>query len=151
MIITGLTKSRLSELKKYTNSGNFFNQYKTSQSSSKDGVDQNLSIVSTFPNKIIYYLGGITYTDTILNDGTTTTKFQFQGQGYNSPDFIDQPIYKDFSKGNVISKPKVKNDVFIVRQELSVFDKTYKLKDIKNLQQLTSYAGGRFFNIVSNT
>lgn len=151
MVITGESKSRLSELKKYSISSNFFNQYVLSTGSANDGVNQNLSNLGTQPQKIVYYIGGITFTDLNYSDSTTKTTFSFQGQGYNSPDFINSPIYKDPNKSNIISNPKVDNDVFIVRQELSAFDKNYKLKDIRSLIELTTYAGGKFFNIINNT
>jgi hypothetical protein len=151
MVITGESKSRLSELKKHAVSSNFFDRYKLSNGSSNDGVNQNKSNLSSSPQKIVYYLGGITYTDLLYNDGNIITKFRFTGQEYNSPDFIDKPIIKDPNKGNLISKPKIDDDVFIIRQEISAFDKNYKLKDINSLIELTTYAGGKFFNIVKNT
>ena len=151
MTITGESKSRLSELKKHAVTGNFFNRYTLSTGSGSDGVNQNLSNVTSTPLKIVYYLGGIIYTDLINSDGGVRTTFSFQGQGYNSPDFIDTPVIKDPSKGNLVSKPKVDSDVFIIRQELSAFDKNYKLKNIRSLTELTTYAGGGFFNIVNST
>lgn len=77
------------------------------------------------------------------------TTFTFQPNNQNN--FIDVPYYKDPSKDNIISNPKIRNDVFIVRQELSAFDKNYKLEYIGNLNELVTYAGGNFFNIVNNT
>ena len=151
MTITGESKSRLSELEKYTVTGNFFNKYILSNSSDTDGVNQGASNLSSDPQKIVYYLGGIKFVDYITSNGTTRTVFNFEGQGYNSPDFINTPIIKDPDKINLISKPKVDSDVFIIRQELSAFDKNYKLKNIRSLVELTTYAGGRFFNIVNNT
>lgn len=149
MTITGKGKSRLSELKKYTISGSFFSQYTLSSGSGNDGVNQNLSDLNVSPQKIVYYLGGITYTDLIYDDGSVETSFSYQGQGYLSPDFINFPLVKDPDKSNLVSQPKIDSDVFIVRQQLSAFDKNYKLKDISKLVELTTYAGGRFFNIVS--
>jgi len=152
MTITGESNSsRLSELRKHAVSGNFFDNYHLSNGSSNDGVNRSKSDISSNPKKIVYYLGGITYTDLIYNNDEINTKFRFNGQGYDSPDFIDKPLIKDPSKSNLISKPKVNSDVFIIRQELSAFEKNYKLKDIRNLNDLTTYAGGRFFNIVNNT
>ena len=151
MTITGKSKSRLSELKKYTVSSDFFNRYFLSSSRANDGVNKTKSNISTIPQKIIYYLGGITYIDYIYSDDNIKTVFSFEGQGYNSPDFRNNPIIKDPSKSNLVSNPKVDSDVFIVRQEISAFDKNYKLKNIKSLIELTTYAGGKFFNIVNNT
>jgi len=149
-IITGESKSRLSELKKHAVNSSFFNRYELSNGSSTNGVDKNKSNLSATPQKIVYYIDGIIYTDFVY-ENRTVTKFRFSGQGCNSPDFINKPIIKDLNKSNLISKPKVNSDVFIIRQELSAFKKNYKLKDIRNLNDLTTYAGGRFFNIVNNT
>lgn len=147
--VSGIGTSRLSELKKYNVTGDFFSRYKSSSGIANDGVDSTRSDLSANPQKIVYYIGGVTYTDLIDDDGSVTTSFTFEGQGYNSPDFINSPIYKDPDKSNLVSNPKIDSDVFIIRQQLSVFDKNYKLKDISNLVDLTTYAGGRFFNIVS--
>lgn len=176
MIVTGESESRLSELKKYTTTGDFFNQYKLSSGSSVDGVDKNLSNLNSNPVKIVYYIGGITYTDTILSpiiieddndyyygtgnqpiglgnisDELITTKFSFTGQGYNSPDFVNYPIIKNPNEYNLVEHPKINSDVFIVRQDISVFNKNYKLRDIRSLVELVSYAGNKFFNIIDNT
>lgn len=151
MTITGNSTSRLSDLKKYSISGDFFNQHESSTGSGSDGVNENLSNLSTYPQVIVYYVGGITYTDLIYDDERDETRFNFVGQGYLSPDFIDAPIYKDPNKSNIVQNPKVYNDVFIVRQEASAFDKNYKLKDVKSLAALKTYVGGQYFNIVSNS
>ena len=84
--------------------------------------------------------------------GTTAkTTFDFISTGVLSPSFINAPIYKDPKKENIISNPKIGDDVFIVRQALSAFDNNYRLEQIKNLNELVTYAGGNFFNIVNNT
>jgi hypothetical protein len=148
MIITGTTiNSRLTELKKYTKGVLFFQQYIDGGSTLTDGVDYNNSTENVI---VVYYIGGIKFIDTYIGSATTTT-FNFTGQGYNSPDFINKPYYKDFNKENIISNPEINNDIFIIRQELSAFDLNYRLEYIKSLIDLTTYAGGRFFNIVSNT
>ena len=146
MIVTGTSNSRLTELRKYVISGTIAEIYKTGGSLLIDGVD----LSQTNVNKFIYFLGGIKYTDTLtgLTSGTT---FTFTAQGTNSPDFITAPIYKDPNKENIISNPKIYDDVFIVRQEISAFDKNYRLEYINNLVDLETYAGGKFFNIINNT
>ena len=112
-----------------------------------------MDLNSSIPNqKIVYFLGGIRYVDIVNSSGTTTsTTYSFIGQGYNSPNFIDTYYYQNPNKENIISNPKIYDDVFIVRQELSAFDKNYRLEYIKNLVDLTTYAAGSFFNIVNNT
>jgi hypothetical protein len=151
MNVTGVTNSRLNDLKKYTVTGDFFNKYKSSTSSSNDGVNEELSQIQTFPKKIVYYIDTITYTDIILENGNVSTTFSFVGVGYSSLDFVNGKYYKDPSKGKIIQNPKVVDDVFIDRQELSVYDKIYKLQFINDLNDLVSFAGGQYFKIISNT
>lgn len=146
MTITGTSTSRLAEIKKYKTSGDIYEQHLSSTGSANDGINKQLSNLS----KIVYYVGGITYIDTINEDGTSTTTFSFVGKGYNSSNFINERIIKDPNKHNLVQYPKIQNDVFIDRQQLSVFDKNYKLKEINELIDLLTYAGGRYFNIVSN-
>ena len=146
IIITGESKSRLSELKKYVITNEFNMQYITNGSPNNDGVD----MFNTIPDsKIIYYIGGIKYIDTITS-GITKTTFSYYGQGYTNLNFINLPYYKNNNKENIISNPKISDDVFIIRQELSAFDNNYRLEYIKNLNDLNTYAGGNFFNIVKN-
>lgn len=145
MTITGTSKSRLSELKKYSVSSDFTKQYFGNGSLINDGVAYDNSIEN---NKIVYYIGGIKYTDIVSSNVTT---FSYDGMGLSSPDFINVPIYKDSNKENIISYPKINDDVFIVRQELSAFDQNYKLEYIRNLSDLKTYAGGNFFKIVNNS
>jgi hypothetical protein len=146
--VTGKSTSRLTELRKYTITSVFADQYINNGSPSSDGVD----LYNTIPNeKIVYYLGGIRYVDILVDGVTKSTTFNFTSQGYNSPNFIDVPYYKNPNKENIISNPKIYDDVFIIRQELSAFDKNYRLEYIKNLVDLTTYAAGSFFNIVNNS
>jgi len=148
MTVTGTSSSRLTELRKYAITNVFTDQYFNNGTPTNDGVDYN----STIPNeKIVYFLGGIRYVDTITDGITTNTTYSFTGQGYDSPNFINVPYYQNPNKENIISNPKIYDDVFILRQETSVFDKNYRLEYIKNLVDLTTYAAGSFFNIVNNT
>jgi hypothetical protein len=146
MVVTGTSASRLNELRKYTVTNVFSNQYVNINGNS-DGVSFDVSI----PNKfIVYYIGGIQYIDTINNNITTTT-FKFDSVGTNSADFIQTHYFQDPNKENIVSQPKINDDVFIVRQEISAFDGNYRLEYIQRLVDLTTYAGGNFFNIVNNT
>jgi hypothetical protein len=145
--VTGQSSSRLIELRKYTITSIFANQYISGGTVIYDGVDYLNSVSG---GSVTYYIGGIKYVD-ILTGNTSGTTFSFIGQGLSGPDFINKPIYKDPNKENIISNPKIYDDVFIVRQELSAFDKNYRLEYINNLVDLETYAGGGFFNIVNNT
>lgn len=208
MIITGSSSSRLTDLRKYTVTNIFANQYVSGGTYSNDGVDYPNSVSG---KSVVYYLGGIRYVDSytgttgttfttfstifttnviiytavttihtsplytavtttyrenggpLYNAGTTiysgSTKPYYTGTTIYSqvtpitsnPNFINGPIYQSSNKENIISNPKIYDDVFIVRQELSAFDKNYRLEYMKNLVDLTTYAGGNFFRIVNNT
>lgn len=146
-IVTGGSTSRLNELEKYKIDPLFNEKYVSGGNWNTDGVDY----VNTIQNvRIVYYLGGIQFVDTLTGVSSGTT-FQFTGVGITSPDFINLPIYKNPAKENIISNPKINDDVFIVRQELSAFENNYRLEHIKNLGELLTYAGGKYFNIISNT
>jgi len=78
--------------------------------------------------------------------------FSFISNGLNNPDnFNYNKLIKDENKNNVINNPEITSDVFIIRQELSVFEKNYNLEYIKNLIDLETFAGGNYYNIVKNS
>jgi hypothetical protein len=147
MVVTGTTNnSRLSELKKYAIGVSFNQQYVGGGNWTIDGVD--------YPNSnsevtMTYYLGGIKFIDDI-NNNVTNFSFTTLGTG-DTNNFIDEPYLKNFNKDKIISNPKINDDVFIIRDNLSAFDKNYRLEYVNNLVDLITYAGGKYFNIVNNT
>ena len=147
MIVTGTTKnSRLSELRKFSVSGTLSELYYTSTTPSTDGVNPLLTTTAT---TWTYYIGEITYVDNVVNQ---ITSFEFDSLAYDDPNnFVDLPFIKDETKQNIIDKPEIDNNVFIIRQSLPVFQNVYRLQDIRNISELEKYAGGAKFNIVNNT
>ena len=148
-MVTGLTPSKLTELKKYRITGALSERYFTGGTLTSDGI-----VVSSSTDNVVinYFIGGIKYTDFFDDEGNyDRTEFSFEAQGTNSPDFIDGRLIKDSAKENIIGMPEVDNDVFIIRQSLSVFENQYRLRAISNLSELNFYAGGSNFNIISNT
>jgi hypothetical protein len=143
--VTGGCTSRLSELRKYAVNVPFIQQYVGGGTYNTDGVD----FVQSTGGTIIYYLGGIKFID--ISGSTTGTTFSFLTQGISNPNFIDVPYYKNPNKENIISNPKIDDDVFIVRQAISAFEKNYRLENMKNILDLETYAGGKYFNIIKNT
>lgn len=145
-MITGTTNnSRLTELRKYTTSTVFANQYVGNGSWTQDGVDYSNSPAIEY---VVYYIGGIKYTDITLIDGTYT-KFEYSPN--NTENFIDEQYIKNPNKDKIISNPKINDDVFITRDQLSAFNKNYRLEFVRNLVDLTTYAGGKYFNIINNS
>lgn len=145
MQITGSSSSRLSELRKYTVTDIFTEQYPSGGNMNSDGVDYSNSLENEI---IIYYIGGIKYTDLIIDD-IISTSFIYIPTGI--VDYTDYPIYKDPNKERIIENPKISNDVFIIRQELTAFEKNFRLQYVGNLIELETYASGKVFNIVNNT
>lgn len=178
MVITGQTNnSRLSELRKYVVSdditklyiGNggwtingvdfsslIYSQEEPTYRTSGDGEDdlrtydgENLrATTSPLLLQVTYYIDGIKYTD-YVQEGYTI--FEYYATDSNSPNFINVPYYKDPKKENIISLPKIDNDVFIIRQQLSVFENNNLLEYVDNLLELRTFVGGNYFNIVNNT
>lgn len=145
--VTGISSSRLSELRKYTITDVFNNQYFGNGSDINNGVDFNESIQN---EKVVYYIDGIKYSDYISTTGTTT-KFKFLSDYDSEITFENALMFKNPNKSKLISNPKINDDVFIIRQEASVFDWNYRLEYIKSLVDLNTYAGGNLFNIVNNS
>ena len=151
--ITGFSSSRLVELRKYSTSSDLNKRFFTSTDPAIDGLDLSKSITGgtgTTLDIFVYYISGITYTDTVETTGTTTI-FNFISSGCNTPNIINLPIIKDEAKENIIDKPEIINNVFIERQQVSVFENNFRLRNIQNIQELEFYAGGAHFNIVNNT
>lgn len=148
-MVTGTTNnSRLNELRKYTITSIFADQYVSGGNWSTDGVDYGVSISG---ETVVYFLGGIKYVDEILIDGAYTT-FTYTAQGTGeTKNFIYEKYIKNPNKEKIISNPKIIDDVFITRGELSAFNKNYRLEYVKNLVDLTTYAGGKYFNIINNS
>ena len=149
-IVSGTSSSRLNELRKYSTSGTLSQLYFTSTNSLTDGVNITETSTGLTASTYIYYIGGITYVDEIIS-GDTSSWFMFESSGYTSPVFVNLPYIKNESELEIISKPLVDNNVFIIRDENSAFQNNYRLKNVGNLTELTYYAGGAYFNIVENT
>ena len=151
MLVTGGTNnSRLIELKKYAIGVSFDNQYFGNGSWTNNGVDFTNS---TEDVEVVYYISGIKFIDYItsgLTETTTYTKFVFTPEGTDNPNFINEQYIKNPSKSKLVDNPKINNDVFIVRDNLSAFNYNYKLEYVRNLLDLTTYAGGKYFNIINN-
>lgn len=146
MNVTGSTNnSRLVELRKYTITNDFTKQYVGNGSWTNDGVDYPNS---PSINYVVYYIGGIKYVDKTIN-GTTITNFSLIPK--NESNFVTKPYVKNPNEEKIISNPKIIDDVFITRSDLSAYNKNYRLEFINNMSDLLTYAGGKYFKIINNT
>lgn len=157
-VVTGYSKSRLFELEKYTISTDLEKKYFLYDGNygalfdpDISGLDLNKTITGSSLNIYEYYVSGIKYDDYIPVSGESYTTFRFISEGFSSSNFINKYYYKDFDNEFIISKPNVSSDVFIIRQQINVFENNYRLKNISNINTLDSYGGGSFFNVVKNT
>jgi hypothetical protein len=154
--VTGTSSSMLNEIRKSGYSPYVYNQYFLSTNPNINGLDLEKSGLSGTQNvtdftnfNVVYYVGGITYTQ--LSGASGSTLFSMLGQQFSPLNFTNESIIKDENKENMTGKPIISSDVFIIRQEFSVFERNYNLEFIKNIAQLETYAGGAYFNIISNT
>jgi hypothetical protein len=149
--VTGFCSSRLDEVRKYAVTGSLSTRFFTSTDASGNGVNVFLSSEGVTQSVYTYYIGGITYVDTVDN-GVTTTTFSFESLGLNDSNNFDYlPVVKLESKQNMVENPQVGKDVFIVRQQQPVFQSNYRLRAINSLNDVIGYAGGNYFTIFNNT
>ncbi len=144
MIITGHTTSRLVELKKVKATDIFSEKYHSGGAIDKNGVDYSNSVDDEI---VVYYINGMKYTDKRETD-TWYTYFEFAP---TPMDYTDGLLIKTIGNDDYIAKPKINTDVFITRQEMSIFKKNQQLSVVENLYELTTYGGGIIYNIIKNT
>jgi hypothetical protein len=172
--ITGSTDSKIDELKSYDGENIYqpgFNinaeSYINYIGSLIDGVSRitQYGVISkyVFDAENDLAIGtdsqnsGFLFTDysgvnrTVVVNGQNTliprTDFRYIGEGRNETNTSLSAITKEEYLFGIISKPEVKNDVFIDRGATSVMDYHLRLSEIKNLEGLTKYDNG-FYNIV---
>lgn len=150
-VITGTSSSRLYEIRKYTTTGSLSDLYFTITGSTNDGLDLANTITGITASTYAYRIGGINYVDQIVGSATTTT-FTCKSLGLNDPNNFDNTtIIKDESKENIINNPFIESDVFIIRQEIPVFERSIRLRGVSTLNDILVYAGGNYFKIFNNT
>jgi len=139
-IITGTCDSRLYELEKYGFNNNINEKYKMGGTINIDGV----SLIET--DKITYYINGIKYVDHILDE--KITYYSFLSTQYDD-NFINN-YYVKLPHMENYNEFRIENNVNIERQNISAFDGNNRLEFLNNLVQLTTYGGGKVFNIENN-
>lgn len=143
-IVSGESNSRLSELRKYKQTSNFIEKYIPNGGWLNNGVDYLNSIENV---SITYYIDGIKYVDNFI-DGVVFTTYSFYSLGYGSDSMVNGVMIKNPEiPENIISRPKKNIDVNIVRGSYGAFEKNYYLKWIKNMGELYSFLGGKYYKI----
>lgn len=151
--VTGTSSNRLEELRKYSTSPLYSDRYFTGGSPTVDGLDLTYPGTSTGGTIVLqYYIGGIKYLNVTPNGSTaTTTTFTMNSTGLSPLNFENKPILKLEEKQNMAENPFINSDVFIIRQEIPVFEKSIRLRGVSNLSEVVNYAGGNYFKIFNNT
>lgn len=151
MTITGITDSRLNEVKTYNKNQPYQIGYKGVTNVQYDQFGN--------PNLIEYTINGIDY-KTSIGD-SLYPKFEFELKSTDVNIFKTDTIYSFESDGldeyeiNVLKQeaemglsepPKIESDIFIERQEISVFERHLRMGEISSLEQLDEYKNG-YYNI----
>ena len=138
--------SKLSKLRKYAVSDDIGVMYYTGGSYNNNGLSIDESDLGGDVKVYVYYIDGIRYTDV-----GGVTKIEYYSQGITEDNFINKGIIKHPNKGGIINNPKINNDVFIDRDNKSVLDGFYRLEYVENFNDLLTYVGGKYFNIINNS
>ena len=167
--VTGNCTSRLNEIRKNSINPIFYKNYFYSIDTTADGLDIydsyfytgdtlnnpitllsfNTGITGITNYNFKYFIDGIEYKE--FSGLTNSVQFKFISLGDSSPDILHNKIYKDENKQNIINNPKIDSDVFIERQEISVFEKNYNLEFVKSIFDIETFAGGNYYNIINNS
>jgi hypothetical protein len=149
--VTGYSGSRLSELRKYVVVGSLSEIYTISTDVDVDGLDLTKTVTGISNSTYVYYIGSITYVDTVIGD-TSQTHFTLQSLGlYDTNNFDDMPYIKIEEKQNIVENPNITKDVKVVRQEIPVFEQAIRLRAVETLNDILVYGGGKFFTVHNNT
>lgn len=143
MVITGVTTSRLNELKKYKVTDVFNEKYHMDGTPIKNGV-----VSGTIEDgEVIYYVNGIKYID-IYSDNNVETFFEYTPIDMDVN--IGGVLIKRNEYGKSIESPSIFKDVFINRGEISPFKDNHFLCDVNNMIETETFAGGNYFKIIKN-
>jgi len=133
-LVTGYTKSMISDLKQY---GNI--QYATNVPIIRyGGVYGVIDVMDA--QKTGYTINGVTYFD--YPDGTTI--FLSNSSGLTQYDLIASAITKNEVLLDMVSSPEIQSDVFIDRGKLTAFEGLERLGEVDNIGDLETYGYGYF-------
>jgi hypothetical protein len=137
--ISGLTKSRITELTPY---GNLTIQQRIGLPIISNGQIWG-AISNVTPIFTAYTITGIDYYDYI--DGTTI--FFEQSSGLTQYNMTAVPITKNEALLKVMDQPQIQTDVFVERGKNSAYERVQRLGEVDNIGDMINYGYG-FFNVV---
>jgi hypothetical protein len=137
--ISGLTKSRITELTPY---GNLTIQQRIGLPIISNGQIWG-AISNVTPVFTAYTITGIDYYDYI--DGTTI--FFEQSSGLTQYNMTAVPITKNEALLKVMDQPQIQTNVFVERGKNSAYERVQRLGEVDNIGDMINYGYG-FFNVV---
>jgi hypothetical protein len=145
LIITGFTKSVLSDIQAYGPKNSpfmFAGKYKLGLPVTGSSGSLGIFYGPSPDGYTAYTVNNIDYYD--YEDGTTI----FVVSGVSSVDYTCSAITKNEALLNVVFEPQVQSDVYIERGKNSGLERILRMGEIDNLGDLEKY-GYRFFNIIN--
>ncbi|MFW6243381.1 MAG: hypothetical protein ACOC2W_04410 [bacterium] len=143
-VVSGETFSRLSEIRKYKQNGDLDEMYFVSSGMTENGLDLDRT---TSGETYVYYIDEVEYIDDLEEN---VTYFYLYSNGLNSNNSIIGNIYKNDDLNGIISKPRVKSDIFLDRPQQKILNNVFNLRNINNISDLVNYIGGSYYNIIKN-
>ena len=167
--VTGLTESRIDELKSYDSLNVYkvgLDMYTETYTNYKNILLNGVSRVHSIDEPKIYVFDSVDdanigtdnqvygikfleYTgktrNVVIDDiqsSINLTSFSYIGEGWNESNISLSAITKEEYLFGITTLPEVQSDVFIDRGQTSVLDKHFRLSEIKNLGELARYGNG---------
>lgn len=148
MTITGITDSRLNEVKTYDKNQPYQIGYKGvtnvqyNQYNDPEIVEYTINDINykTVIGKSLYPKGLNTEDISVFKSDTT---YSFESDGL---DEYEVNVLKQEAEMGLSEPPKIESDIFIERQEISVFERHLRMGEINSLEQLDEYKNG-YYNI----
>lgn len=131
-IITGITTQRLNEVSTYDNVNPI-----------QKGINGVIQVNNQFTSYTINNINYITYSGNEL-----FTTYSLISDGFNSNNISLDNIIKEEYLDGVVFPPTIKNNVEIERQKDSIMDSVFRVNQIKNVNEFTTYDNG--FYLVDN-
>jgi hypothetical protein len=135
-IISGYTTSKINELAKY-GTNKFQELVPIIKYGETYGIITEITELYT-----AYTVNNINYYD--YSDGSTI--FFMSSFGLTEDMLDEEPITKEDVLMGVVNSPEIQSGIFIERGKVSVFESLYRLGEVDNIGDLTSYGYG-FFKI----
>lgn len=139
--VSGVTKSRLTELYIYGRPPNYQVNTPVFQNGNIFGVITEMNAV--FTAYTIQDINYVNYAGKGFGDVGTTIYF-IPSSGLTADHLVAEPLVKDELLLGIVSEPEVQADIFIDRGRNSAFERIQRLGEVDSLRDLTTYGYGFF-------